>query len=102
MARSIGNVILMTVLIVPTENLGYKVCSVFSSSSVHNHIYRPQTKFAKVIGYVFTGVCLSTGGCAWLLRGGGCMVAPRGGMCGCSRGGGVHGEGGPGEGGHAW
>ena len=30
-------------------------------------------------GYVFTGVCLSTGGGhAWLLRGGACMVAPGG------------------------
>ena len=31
-------------------------------------------------GYVFTGVCLSTGGRAWLLRGV-CMVAPGGGLC---------------------
>ena len=53
-------------------------------------------------GYVFTGVCLSTGGpvwllpggaymvamggCAWLLWRGACVVAPGGGMHGCSRG----------------
>ena len=66
-------------------------------------------------GYVFTGVCLSTGGMrawlltggcmvapgghAWLLRGA-CMVSPRGGMRGCSGGG--HAWLLPGGGGCAW
>ena len=51
-------------------------------------------------GYVFTGVCLSTGEHAWLLWGVGvCGCSGGGGMCGCSWGacvakGGMHGEGG--------
>ena len=47
-------------------------------------------------GYVFTGVYLSTGGCAWVLRGGmrgcsgvACMVAPGVGACVVAPGGGV-------------
>ena len=47
--------------------------------------YRPQTKFAKVM-FLQVSVILSTGGCAWLLRGA-CVVAlGGGGMHGCSRG----------------
>ena len=73
------------------------------------YIYRPQTKFAKVM-FLQLSVCPQGGrawllrggmrGClgghAWLLWGGACVVAP-GGVCGCSGGvcvvapGGVHG-----------
>ena len=43
-----------------------------SASGGYVSCYRPQI----CEGYVFTGVCLSTGGA--------CVVARRGGMCGCS------------------
>ena len=42
---------------------------------IKNTLLLPANKVCK--GYVFTGVCLSTGGRVWLLAGG-CVVAPRG------------------------
>ena len=90
--------------------------SVSPSAAAHNclHSFLPPTNEV-CEGYVFTGVCLSTGGgggmhgCsqgghAWLLPGGACMVAPRGacvvaqgGMHGCSGGSCM-----VAPGGHAW
>ena len=77
---------------------------------LNRHLLPPANEVCE--GYVFTGVCLSTGGHAWLLRGV-CMVAPGwGGMHGCSRGwhawllwGDLHCSGGVcgcSRGGHAW
>ena len=48
------------------------------------NIYRPQTKFAKVM-FLHVSVILSTGGACVVAPGGACVVAWWG-MCGCSGG----------------
>ena len=56
-----------------------------STNLWEGNIYRPQTKFAKVM-FLQVSVCPQEGRRAWLLQGGHAWLLPGGGVHGCSQG----------------